>query len=81
MTPDPKNPMFFIRKYVFGTTQIGFSNMVGVSQPTIVEWEQKGYCHWNEQVLIHNLARRLKLDWSPEFFFEIPSNWRSRYGG
>lgn len=77
----PKNCMVFIRSVVFGMKQIQFAEMLGVTQPAVAQWEAKGFCHYEEQLLIHRLALRLKLDWDTVFFFEIPKNWRTRYGG
>lgn len=76
----PKNPMGFIRTYVFAVSQRTFADLLGVTQPAVSKWEVKGSCEYETMCSIRDIASRLKLDWDDSFFFEIPKNWRAWNG-
>lgn len=74
------NPMQFIIERVFEMSQRAFSREIGVAQPTVHGWVDKGYCHYEHQVKIRGLAKKRGLPWDDKWFFTVPANWEKPNG-
>lgn len=74
------NPMQFIIEHVFETTQRAFSRSLGVSQPTVHSWCEKGFCHYEYQVKIREMALERGIPWDSDWFFSVPADWEKPDG-
>ena len=54
-------PPRFIRKYIFGLSQVEFAREIGVAQPTIVRWEADGFIASKHQDIGHIITPREKV--------------------
>jgi DNA-binding transcriptional regulator YiaG len=66
-------PMAHIRRNVFGLTQEGFAQALGVTQPTISKWETEGLQPDRaEMAQIRQMAADKGLKWDDRWFWEVP---------
>jgi len=68
------NPPTYIRKVVFGMTQVAFAEALGVRQPTVSNWENTGRISSRFAPLIRSLAMDTGRPWSDSWFFETPED-------
>jgi predicted transcriptional regulator len=65
------NPIWHIRKHVFGLSQVEFAVIAGVAQPTVSKWEAGALSpSSDEMVRIRDAARDRELAWRDSWFFE-----------
>jgi transcriptional regulator with XRE-family HTH domain len=68
------NPMFHIRKQVFGLSQTEMAEIAAVSQGTVSKWENGSLTpDRNEMERIRTEALRRGLSWDDSWFFEAPA--------
>jgi transcriptional regulator with XRE-family HTH domain len=66
-------PARFIREQVFGVeTQREWAKMLGYRQPTISRYETGQPLSSKAQDRIRRLARKRRIEWDNNWFFEIP---------
>ena len=76
MSQTQTSPARFIRECVFGVkTQDEFAQMLGYQQATISRFETgEQPLSTKAQERIRHLARRRRIDWDNNWFFEVPKN-------
>ena len=68
------NPPQYIRKVVFGMTQVDFAKALGVKQATVSSWEVKGHISARHAMIVRALAKDMGKVWSDGWFFETPED-------
>ena len=66
------NSAIFIRKSIFNLTQRNFSQLLGVTQPTVHRWEESGIIPSKYQRKVRELAIEQGISWNDSWFFSIP---------
>lgn len=76
MSQPPLTPARFIREHVFGVdTQDAFAALLGYRQATISRFETgEQPLSTKAQERIRQLARRRKVTWDNNWFFEVPKS-------
>jgi transcriptional regulator with XRE-family HTH domain len=67
------NPIFNIRKNVFGLKQAAFAKMIGVGQASVSRWENGGVPTLTEMAAIREAARKQSIPWDDELFYSAPT--------
>ena len=68
-------PAIFIRTHVFGMkTQEEFGSELGYTQAQISRFENGRPFSRSAQARIRDLARKRKIAWDNNWFFEVPKN-------
>jgi len=63
----------YIRKHIFGVTQVTFAEIAETTQASVSRWESgEQYPDHAEMARIRAAARKRSIPWNDQWFFELP---------